>query len=254
MNGICVGQRAEGKTTLAIFLALQHSRLVFIFDPRGMAKAKRVYTSSQLLEAAKAAADDIKQRRIQGQIIAFVPQTGDIESEFHEFSEALFPPGFPRHNFSCIVDEAGQLQKSNSVHPDLDRIVRQAPRNVLLLQTTHSLQDFYRASKDLMDDLYVFKMKGRSLTAAVEYMDGGDEMKQAITNLPPHHFLYYMFARHCGPEFVICDDPSLWYVEIDSRAQQVQSKDSGEDEVEPYTEPSPDGSRGKTMLSERWVQ
>lgn len=260
MNDICVGQRAEGKTTLGLWLAFCNSRLVLMWDPRAMGAGERVHNPDEFEEAIDNACDNIRQRRVDGVLISYVPESGELDKEFADFCSVPFPPGFPRHKFSVVIDEAAQLQKPNWIDPNLDRVVRQAPRSILVIQTTHSLQDYHRASKDLMDDLYCFKMKGRSLDAAVDYMDGGEDMRAAIAALPPHHLLHYSFARHCGPEFEIWDDPTQWYVRIDSRAQEIQSSS----EVGNAVPASPiEGDRDsdvsfpprreKTMLSERWV-
>lgn len=221
MNSIVIGQMKEGKTTLALFLARQHSPGVVVWDPRGMVDGIQCHDAEELYAA-------IREGLWQQGPLTYVPQSGDIDSEFTAFCTVVFPPNFRFRKFACVIDEAAQLQKSNSIHPDLSRIVRQHPRDVAVIQTTHSLQDYHRASKDLMNHLFCFKSKGRSLEAVIEYTDGSDEMREAIRNLPPHHLVYYSFERHCGPEFEVWSEPSRWYQPLAPSAEALQGSGLGE--------------------------
>lgn len=223
-NTIICGQMKEGKTTLAQYLAFEHSPGSIAWDPRGMIDGVKCYSPQELHSA-------IYEKRWREGILTYIPQH-DVEIEFSAFCRVVFPPRFTLRSFSCIIDEAAQLQRSNSIHPALDRAVRQHPRDVLLIQTTHSMQDYFRSSKDLMNDLYCFKLKGNSLKAVVDYCDGQDDMREAIANLPPHHLMHYNFERHCGPEFEIWNEPNSWYIPLDPHANSLQSsagKSSGEE-------------------------
>lgn len=216
----------EGKTTLALFLAFQHSSGVIAWDPRGMMDGFRVSSGEEMLEAIRNKKWIVEENKFAAvqhvRPICYVPESPDLQEDFHEFCMVAFPPKFTRRNFACIIDEAAQLQKANWINPDLDRAVRQHPRDVVIIQTTHSLQDFHRASKDLMNDLYIFQLQGRSLEAAVDYCDGSPEMREAIKTLPPHTLVHFCFERHDGPEFEVWSDPTVWFMPLDPQAQSLQ--------------------------------
>jgi hypothetical protein len=200
----------EGKTTLAIYLAKQWSDGVIIWDPRHMIDepdAEYVVSGEELQEAI---ADE---KWKEGPII-FRPDARHIEEDFEELCEVLFTPPekYSDSGFSLVIDEAAQLQGPNKILPCLDVAVRQHPRAVLVVQTTHSLQDWHRASKDLMSHLYCFRQVGRSNMAVTEYCDEDEEFSEVIRTLPKHWCVHYNFEAGQGEEqWVIISDPSFWY-------------------------------------------
>jgi len=216
MNVLCAGRMKEGKTTLAIYLAQQWSPGVIIWDPRHMIgdnfiekenKATFVYTGDELEDAI----DDKKW--LEGPII-FRPDALRLEQDFQELAHVLFDPPekYAESGFAIVIDEAAQLQHPQSILPELDVIVRQHPRSVLVVQCTHSLQDWHRASKDLMSALYCFRQVGRSLHMVVEYCDGDEEMEEVIKTLPRHWCMMYNFEAAANEvQWSVLDEPELWY-------------------------------------------
>jgi hypothetical protein len=200
----------EGKTTLGIYLATCWSPGVIIWDPRHMVdipNAEYVINGDELDDAIH----DGKWKK--GPII-FRPSAKHIEQDFEELSNTLFDPPekYAVEGFAIVIDEAAQLQRPQSLLPSLDVIVRQHPRSVLVVQCTHSLQDYGRASKDLMSALYCFRQVGNSLEKVVEYCDGDDEFREVIRTLPRHWCVRYDFEAGHGEEtWVIVDNPKSWY-------------------------------------------
>jgi hypothetical protein len=227
VNAIEVGTRESGKSTLALWLGLEHSRATFCWDPRNMFDGELVRTGEELQDVIDARPWEDVERYPKGYVTHFVPflqnpETGIRNAEFEEFLAVLFPPDFRYRSFSCILDEANKFQTYQTMNPYLDRVLRQAPRNILVVQTTHSLQDYNRASKDLMDDLYIFRLKGRSLDAMVEYVDGSEELRETVATLPHYHLVHYQFGWHEGAEFEVWGDPGVWYVPLSQNGQAVQ--------------------------------
>jgi hypothetical protein len=221
MNVLVCGRMKEGKTTLAKYLAFQFSPGVVIWDPRHIIDgAVYVHDADELQEAI-----DRKEWR-QGAIV-FRPNALHLQDDFDAMCEVLFDPperfsGNGRDNggFALIIDEAAQLQSPHTIRPNLDRAVRQHPRTVLVIQTTHSLQDWHRASKDLMSKLYCFRMLGRSLDAVVEYCDEDEEFRETVRTLPSHCLVVYDFeAKHGEETWTIWYDPAEWYSPINKRAE-----------------------------------
>jgi hypothetical protein len=152
---------------------------------------------------------------IKGPII-FRPDARRVNEDFEELSNVLFDPPekYSSAGFAIVVDEGAQLQSANRIDPNLDRAVRQHPRSVLVIQTTHSLQDWSRPSKDLMSYLYCFRQVGRSLKAVVDYCDGDEDLEETIRSLPHHWCIRYSFEAIQGEEtWVLINKPESWYKE-----------------------------------------
>lgn len=161
-------------------------------------------------------------------LIVFRPDGLRLEEDFDELCGVLFSPPQRFGNWVLIVDEAADLQKANSINRQLNRAVRQHSRSVLIIQTTHSLQDWHRASKDLMSQLYCFRMVGRSLQAVVDFCDGDAEFERAIRTLPDHHYIVYNFEAMAGETaWQVCDDPKLWASERLGAAEK-EGENAGE--------------------------
>lgn len=208
-NILVCGRIKQGKTTLAIFLAHEHSPGVIVWDPRHMQQGYIVRPPiEENLE------DAIQEKKYDKQPIVVWP-SGNLEEEFDEVCRVLFSPperfsGDGRENggFAFVVDEAADLQKSNSITDSLRIAVKQHPRSVIVIQTTHSLQEWNRSSKDTMSHLYLFRLQGRSLTYAVEYADVDDEeeFEYAIKSLPEHTYVHVDFESSPGaPAYEICE-------------------------------------------------
>jgi len=209
MNVLVCGRMKQGKTTLAVWLALQFSPGVVIWDPRHMiAGLNYVHNPDELQQAID---EEVWER---GPII-FRPDGLHVEEDFDGMCSILFSPPERYAQWALIIDEASQLQKPQSINPQLDRAVRQHPRTVLVIQTTHSLQDWHRSSKDLMSQLYIFRQQGRSLEAVVDYCDGDEEFREVVRTLPDHWLVRYDFEAQQGQaQWEVWDDPSMWYVDL----------------------------------------
>jgi len=208
-NILVCGRIKQGKTTLAIFLAHEHSPGVIVWDPRHMQRGFVVRPP-----IAENLEDAIQEKRYKLQPIVIWP-SGALEDEFTEVCSVLFSPperfsgnGKDSGGFAFVVDEAADLQKANSISDALRIVVKQHPRSVVVIQTTHSLQEWNRSSKDTMSHLYCFRLQGRSLTYAVDYADVEDEEEftEAIKSLPEHSYVHVDFEAVPGaPSYEVCE-------------------------------------------------
>lgn len=210
-NVIVCGRMKEGKTTLAMHLANEWSPGVVFWDPRHQTRVKDatyVYTADELEDAIQ----DEAWRK--GPII-FRPNGLQLAEDFEAMATVLFNPPDRFDNFTLIVDEASGMQSAHTIAPHLALAVRQHPRSVLIIQTSHSLQDWYRTSKDLTNDLYVFRLRGKSLAYVIDFCDGSAELEETIKNLPRHHLVHICFeASDDEKEFEVIDDPASWYEDV----------------------------------------
>lgn len=208
-NILVCGRIKQGKTTLAIFLAHEHSPGVIVWDPRHMQRGYIV--EPPLKESLE---DAIKEKKYKEQPIVIWPGH-NLEGDFEDTCQVLFNPperfsgdGKGNGGFAFVVDEAADLQKANSINDSLRIAVKQHPRSVIVIQCTHSLQEWNRSSKDTMSALYCFRLQGRSLTYAVEYADVEDEEEfaQAIKTLPEHQYVFVDFESQPGvTQYEICE-------------------------------------------------
>src|SRR5215469_11094896 len=104
-NILVCGRIKQGKTTLAIFLAHQHSPGVIVWDPRHMQKGYIVHPPiEENLE------DAIQEKKYKQQPIVIWPG-GDLEEEFDSVCRVLFNPperfsgsGSESGGFAFVVD------------------------------------------------------------------------------------------------------------------------------------------------------
>lgn len=205
-NILVCGRIKQGKTTLAIFLGHEHSPGVIVWDPRHMQKGYIV--SPEELE------DAIQEKKYRDQPIIIWP-SGELEEQFETVCKVLFNPperfsgdGKGNGGFAFVVDEAADLQTSNSINDSLRIAVKQHPRSVVVIQCTHSLQEWNRSSKDTMSHLYCFRLQGRSLKYTVQYADVEDEeeFEEALKTLPEHSYVHVDFEAVPGaPAYEICE-------------------------------------------------
>jgi hypothetical protein len=223
MNILVCGRMKEGKTSFALWLARNwKAGCVVAFDPRHMIDQEMakhagfdetiIVEDSETLQRIIEEVQDADPERRGTVLIVFRPSGFDLASQFDEMAGTLFEPPERYHNWALVVDEAATLQSAHNIAPHLSRAVRQHPRSVLIIQTTHSLQDWHRASKDLQSHLFCFRLMGRSLKSVVEFCDASEEMEETIKTLPPHCLVHVNFESHAGaPEFAVMNDPSLWW-------------------------------------------
>ena len=145
------------------------------------------------------------------ELIVVRPGSGKSGAEFSRLIGVMLDPPSRFNNWALLIDEAATVQSAHSIELDVDRIVRQHPTSALVIQTTHSLQDYHRASRDLTDVLVTFRLKGRSKQAFLEFCDGSEEMSEAIDDLPRHYAIAVdMGAAKDEAEFRYIE-PQTWY-------------------------------------------
>jgi hypothetical protein len=255
-NILVCGRIKQGKTTLAIFLAHEHSPGVIIWDPRHMQRGYIVEPPiGDNLE------DAIQKKKYRDAPIVIWPGR-DIESDFEEVCKVLFDPperfagdGKGHGGFAFVVDEAADLQTSNSINDSLRVAVKQHPRSVIVIQCTHSLQEWNRSSKDTMSALYCFRLQGRSLEYVVRYSDVEDEeeFEEALKSLPEHCYVHVDFESRPGaPAFIICGPLPESAVRKIQEGKKPKFLDERKEEIE-YAPPSRTEDEGERRRSRDMV-
>ena len=200
MNDLVVGRREEGKTTLAKWLLEQRHAGGIAYDPRGMIEGRVIVHDLDSLEA------EMRSGR-EGWIV-FRPAGKEASEDFAEVCDFLFPAGDAHHwrAFGFLVDEAGELQSANQIHPALRRAIAQHYRSgdesVSLVQTSHRLPEFHGKSRALMDNLYIFQTTHPGDLKTLEDYTGDAQISEIVATLPKHHCVRYKFARQ--PALPVC--------------------------------------------------
>ena len=225
-----VGRREEGKTTLALYRAQQYTAKV-IWDPRGMISGIVVCNPDDLEYAIE------RGEWKSGIPIVYRQESGDPHEEFDSVSQVLFPPKFTRGGFAFIIDEAGELQTPNSVHPQLLRIIKQHPtkpieESVLIIQTNHRLSEFHNSCKALMNELYIFQTTLPRDLDVLEQHTGLPEVSEIVRGLPKHHCVKYIYGRvdEGMSQYEVWDDPSVWYISL--KGADISKDKAGQNEQE----------------------
>ncbi len=229
------GRIKEGKTSRALYLARQWSRGVVVWEPRHRMTVRDLpacYVDNTILyvHSGDELEDAIEDRAFESGPIVFQPDGLDLEGQFVEMCEVLFNPPERFENFALIVDEAADLQSAHRIGPELSRAVKQHPRSVLIIQTTHSLQDWHRSSRDLTSEVHTFRLRGRSLEALVNFCDGDAELSEKIKTLPRHHAVRINFEASDG-EMEIEDIPPDWFGRQEERHGENDEREVGRTRV-----------------------
>lgn len=224
-NVLVCGTRKTGKSTLALYLAMQWRGTVVIFDPRGSYRGvglqcPDVATLMQHLEDGDYFAKD-------GTVIPLVYHVDDDpEKSFSQLCSALFPPRFEGFSgrIALIVDESRTVQSHNSISPALDRLVGQHPiDDVLVIQTTHEIKEWNSKSKSVMDEVYLFFQIGPQNYDRIADLCG-DDVADQVSQFAPHakddpvlhHYVHYSFREFFdgGKQWELCSDPEIWFIPL----------------------------------------
>lgn len=212
MNGLVFGRRRQGKSTLARFLARSKYKTVVYFDPNAQFRGLP-HQCFHLDEFAEWLEDP------RGEIV-FRPDPREIETQFDEFVELLWPRG----NYALVLDEASCLQNSHGTHPQLERLMRQAPRDgarnangqivdVGIIQTIHRPSDANTICRALATDQFFFQAQLRRDLDVVENQFG-ERVAAALPELARFHCVHVWSDLDGRIKHSCWSDPSRWYNRI----------------------------------------
>jgi hypothetical protein len=210
MNCLIYGVRRQGKSTLALSLAITHHRRVIVFDPNDQFPILQSIPLSTLPDWL------LDSRETPGFVLARVGpfNTDGLEEDFEYFAAALYN----EPDISIIVDESHMLQSANSIHPDLDRFNRRTPANVCVIQTTHRVVDCNVRSRYHADHVFFF------------YAELDKELKEIRANyhprvadltphLRPHQLVRYSRAVGGLPIIEQWNDSQAWFIDLGNHNQ-----------------------------------
>lgn len=216
MTALLIGERGEGKTSLAIFIAMSLTFVTLVFQPKPDETTDGigvyVYNPEELLEQMALAQEH------GGRAVIFYVPPDDVRQGFTEFCDVLKSDD-PRIRYSyggitIIIDEAWMLMSSNTSHPDLERMLRLAPRtgehviHVLLL--SHRPRDINPRTHSLNECLYVFRVQEqKDLDVIAENWTGAIADSAASFEDGSHHLVRY---DKNVKVIEIWDNPEKWNI------------------------------------------
>lgn len=210
MNGVIIGVRRQGKSTLAAYLS-QRKKAVVIFDPNVNFPAFPHLSLDELQLWFEAGSTGV---------VVFRPDPSRISDDFAALSITLWPYGY----FSFVIDEAHLLQRPQSMHPELQRWIRQGPRedshdsrgrslDVDIIQTSHRIVDINCDGRSLWSDVFIFRTIHPADLERIE-RDFGSGVSNAVTQLERFHFVHWWLDSGGIERWSIHIDPAAWYCNI----------------------------------------
>lgn len=228
-----IGRRGEGKSTLALFIALRmqktlRAHTIVIFDPKRTFKNVDHTNDLEVF-------DDLIEKPSASGAIAYQPyqrhsdsdETIGIQEEFENFCDAL---GIEKHlgderpsrpdlgPVILIVDEAWLLQGGSQINPWMEQLVRLADlETFFLIQLAHRPGDFSPRVRAQLDELFIFRQFLPADLKVIEEM-AGPEVASLVENLPSHHVID--FHVHSG-KFENWNEPRNWFIDISKNSLGV---------------------------------
>ncbi len=206
MNTLIYGTRKQGKSTLAVALAVNAHDRVLIFDPRGTFPVFRAFE----IEDIPGRLDAHEEGQIQ--ITRVGPyDTDEVSDAFSEFTRV----SRDREDISVIVDESHMLQGANSLDPNLDRWNRESSSSVEVIQTTHRIVDAHPDSRYHADNVFFFyAYLPRELKTVRESF--GEDVALALPTLKRHQLIHWYRAPGGVPVWIRWDNPNDFYIDLEN--------------------------------------
>jgi hypothetical protein len=211
-SDLVFGRREYGKSTLAMHLALQSGRSVFVFDPACGFTAWPESTATDYAALSELLYADPEERP---RVIIYQPDSSDLSAEFETMAELLKR----KADYALIVDEAHWVQNPQWATPALQEFVRKPNRyDCYLIQTTHAPSDTWAKARSLATDWYMFKLSRAADLDAVE-RECGPEVREQVRQLQGHTYLHYRIDKQ---SYELVDNPSSWYVNLTANPVEVE--------------------------------
>jgi len=240
MNIAVEGQKYEGKSTLAFFLACRikdrtGAYKIWIYDPKWAFKNPAPRCAGRLRRVQFT--DDIEafqgMLHDEGDAVAFRPRVNfqdqdsdSVWNDFYDFADAIqlerWLKNPPERPIILVVDEAYHLQDGKNVHPVLAAANRLATAGkIFLIMAVHAPKEIAPMMRRQIDEFYLFRQNDPiDLDAITERC--GPEVAEVVSSLAQHHVLKFQ-ARNRAVE--IWDVPDAWFCEI-SKPEETRRGDA----------------------------
>jgi len=219
MNALINGTRYQGKTTLALALALaDREKTVIIFDSYaqyhvGLNCEASLESLDQMLLAPPA--DPL--------VLLYRPDPKAISEGFTALTEYLWDQAWEQ--YTLIIDEAWEIQSSHGLNENLGRLIRRKPDTVSVIQTTHRIVDLQALARFHATDLFFFRTERQGDLDMIESEYGFDAAM--LRNLPLHVCIHRWLDPQTGAaQLVTWHDTKRWYSDITGNRPRGRSRNS----------------------------
>lgn len=221
LNDLVYGTRKQGKSTLALGLAIERNHRVVVFDPNGQYPLIQSVPVEHLAEWLY---DSHPEQENTAAIPGYwVVRVGPFDTEqvpiaFEQFSEILFE----QPDLSVIVDEAHMLQGKGWLDPNLDRWNRRSPASVTVIQTTHRIVDAHPDSRYHADNVFFF-FSDNELELRTIAKSFGVEVAEQVPRLGLHQVLHWWREAGGFRRWSVWKDGSEWFIDLKNKNQVVSN-------------------------------
>lgn len=208
MLALIIGRRRQGKSTLALSLAIAQRRSIIVYDPNNQYGALPTVQPTEL--------DAWLQRAGAGDVVRIVP-VPPVEETWAQVVDVLDGGAWRWSDYVLVVDECSMLMSPSYLDAALERYVRTSPMDVDVIMTTHRPRDVHSLVRALATDLFVFStMLARDLDVLRD--NYGPELAMAVPSLRQYHVAHFWLGAGGRSRVVVWDRPDEWYIDIGRRA------------------------------------
>lgn len=219
LNDLVYGTRRQGKSTLALALAVERARRVLIFDPNGQFPVVQSIRIEDIPDWLAVSTSALEENPSSYHVVRVGPfDTEYVPVAFEQFSEILYQVP----DISVIVDEAHMLQGPQSLDPNLDRWNRRSPASVTVIQTTHRIVDAHPDSRYHADNVFFF-FTDNTLELKTIAKHFGQEVSDSIPRLGLHQVLHWWREKGGFRRWSVWTKGDEWFIDLENENRMVEN-------------------------------
>lgn len=202
MNALIFGRRRQGKSTLSLVLAAATgAQTILILDPNDQ------YGHVPVLHLADLA---VWLRR-GGRLARIMPE--QPVADFAAVLAVLDAGRWAWADWALVVDESSYLQRPQAIDPEFERLMRQSPADIHLVQNTHRVVDTHNLVRALATDVFIF---ATHLQRDLDYLalNFGPGLADRAATLAPYQVIHWWVAPGGAPAWQVWNEPQAWYYNI----------------------------------------
>lgn len=227
-HAIIWGRRLQGKSTLALALAISARRSpIIIFDP---------CSQFEYFPVEPSAVQGIERETP----IFRVPVVEDPETAFQRLMTDLDGGVWRYEDYTLVLDETSLLQRPQAIHPALARLIRMGPDEITVIQTLHRPSETHATVRALATDFFFFQTYIQRDLDVISDNYGAD-VAEAVFRLKRHECLHWWLQPGGEPAWSVWTDPARWFIKIgDRRMDTDETPQETPEETPEETTPAPE--------------
>lgn len=149
------------------------------------------------------------------------------EDGFNDLAEMLWY----WRDYAFIVDEASTVQTHAALNEKLERMLRQGPQDVHVIQATHRLVDLHRFSRAMSTDFFVFRTsEKKDIARLAEEFDA--RLPRILPNLSAYEVVHHWQGVGGVESTSVWRCPKDWFVQL-GHGEKEQLAGATPEESEP---------------------